>query len=179
MSGLALTLRADRIGHEPKHLELVSGAEERAALIERFDLIDLPALAASLVVRKRTDTGWITVTGSVRATVVQTCIVTLEPVEAVLETELEELFDAAAEPDMVEIDIDPLADVPEPLVDGRLDLGELVAQAFGLALDPYPRASGAAWPETVSDPTDAPVDRTIEASPFGKLAGFAPGAKNR
>lgn len=170
MSGLARTLRADRIGYEPESVVLTANSADRTALIERFDLVDLPALTADLVVRKRAETGWISVTGYVRATVVQTCVITLEPVKATLTTAMEELFQIGAEPDTAEIDIDPLADAPEPLEDGVLDLAELVAQAFGLSLDPYPRSSDALMPEAV----DGTTDPAVEASPFAKLAGLVP-----
>ena len=33
-------------------------------------------------------------------------------------------------------------DLPEPLPEGALDLGETVAQQLSLGLDPYPRAPG-------------------------------------
>jgi hypothetical protein len=34
-------------------------------------------------------------------------------------------------------------DPAEELTDGRIDLGEVVAQQLAVALDPYPRAAGA------------------------------------
>ncbi len=39
------------------------------------------------------------------------------------------------------------AEVPEPVGPGGIDLGEAVAQQLALALEPYPRAPGAALPE--------------------------------
>jgi hypothetical protein len=31
---------------------------------------------------------------------------------------------------------------PEPVIDGKIDAGELVAQYLSLAIDPYPRLEG-------------------------------------
>jgi hypothetical protein len=43
------------------------------------------------------------------------------------------------------VSADPLADDElEPLVGDRIDVGESFAEELGLALDPYPRAAGAA-----------------------------------
>ena len=39
-----------------------------------------------------------------------------------------------------EVEIDPEAEMPEPVVGGKLDLGEILAQELSLALDPYPRS---------------------------------------
>jgi hypothetical protein len=43
----------------------------------------------------------------------------------------------------VEIEIDPDVDVPEPLGEDGLDLGEVAAEEMAVALDPYPRAPDA------------------------------------
>ena len=36
---------------------------------------------------------------------------------------------------------------PEPILDGKIDLGDLTAQYLSLSLDPYPKAPGAVWAE--------------------------------
>ena len=55
-------------------------------------------------------------------------------------------------------------DPPDPIVDGKVDLGALAAEFLALALDPYPRKPGAefAAPE-VAEPD----------SPFAELARLA------
>ena len=54
-------------------------------------------------------------------------------------------------------------DDPDPVVDGKIDLGALAAEFFALGLDPYPRKPGA---EFVAPVAQAPPD-----SPFTALAG--------
>ena len=66
--------------------------------------------------------------------------------------------------------IDPDEELEEALPEGPLDLGELVAQEFAVALDPYPRAPGAAFKpvwgaDEVPDPAETP--------PEGKIRPFA------
>ena len=58
-----------------------------------------------------------------------------------VEAEFDRLFsrDLPAEAEG-EVEIDAEAETPEPLVGGRLDLGEILAEELSLALDPYPRA---------------------------------------
>lgn len=186
MSDLACILSVARLGPKPESFHLKATTQERAALIDRFDLVDLDELTADLAVRKRRDTGWIAVTGSVRANVVQTCVITLEPVESLIESDIDEVFEAGAGADTPEIDLDPLSDVPEPLEGGRLDLGDLVAQTLGLALDPYPRAPGASLPEATPEVMETTAKDTAAVSPFAKLVepgtratGEAPGKKTR
>ena len=54
-------------------------------------------------------------------------------------------------------------DPPDPIVDGKIDLGALAAEFVALALDPYPRKPGARF-----EPVDVEPDR--ERIPFAGLA---------
>lgn len=140
---------------------------ERAALARRFGLLALDDFKARLTLTAgRGDT--VVVTGTLTAAVVQRCVVTLDPVPAAVEDEIEAVFADAAGRDEAEIEVDPLAAEAEPLVDGRIDLGELAAQHLSLALDPYPRAPDA--PEPAAEPPQAgPETRR----PFAVLKGGA------
>ena len=67
-------------------------------------------------------------------------------------------------------DDEDLEDLPDPIVNGRIDLGGLVAETLVLGLDPYPRKPGVAF----ADPTPA-APEPPEASPFAVLRGLKPG----
>lgn len=165
-------LPTDRIGAAPQRVTLVPDAEARAALARRFGLIALDAMRAELQIRRRSDTGWIQLRGTVEAEVVQQCVVSLDPVSSKVVAELDETFVDAdlggrERTGAREVDVDPMLDEPEPLDENVLDLGEIAAQAFGLALDPYPRAPDATLgPRSeigeLEDPEDA-------RSPFAAL----------
>jgi uncharacterized metal-binding protein YceD (DUF177 family) len=171
---LSHAVRFDRIGTGVVTVTLAPNANTRARIAGRFELLSLDRFNAELTVRRRRDSGWIEVSGSVSAAVVQACVVTTDPVAAEVEAVIHELFDDSGAVDPDEIDIDPLADTPEPVLGDRLDVGEIAVQAFGLALDPYPRATPSTGPMTIvadDGPSVAP------SSPFAKLAGLKiPGA---
>lgn len=166
VSELSHPIRLDRIGGASIKVSLRPESTVRSALAERFGLQSIDAFGVEFTVRRLRASGWIEVSGSVSATVVQTCIVTTDPVPATVKAEVMELFDdsGAVSPD--EVDLDPLADTPEPIDGDALDVGEIAAQAFGLALDPYPRAAGVD-PEAALSETTGPE---TAASPFAKLA---------
>ena len=63
-------------------------------------------------------------------------------------------------------------DAPEPIEGGIIDLGEAVAQQLALALDPYPRAPGAAILPEIGVNAGAAVARSPEPGPFAALAGI-------
>ena len=117
----------------------------RAAVAEAIGLRALPRLQASFDVSRHGRDG-LHVVGRVSATVGQTCVVTLEPIENEIDEAVDLVFApaAAAEPpddggghSKVAAD-----DAPEPLVGGMVDLGVVATEFLMLGIDPYPRKSG-------------------------------------
>jgi uncharacterized metal-binding protein YceD (DUF177 family) len=127
--------------------QLVAKDDERKKLAERLGLVELPKLEAKVTVHPVRADQTITVTGTLKADVVQQCVVTLEPLTNQIEYDFKVLYAApelltegAGPSDMEEEDM-------EPILDGTIDLGELVAQNLGIALDPYPRKPGVGFVE--------------------------------
>lgn len=144
---------------------------ERDALARDCDLPGIDALSAALSVRRDGADG-LHVTGTVSARVRQVCVVSLdefatdmvEPVDVRFapEAEVEELAAArAARPGGDDEDLD---DLPDPIVNGRVDLGALAAEILVLGLDPHPRKPGVAFAEPAPELGGEP-----EASPFAAL----------
>lgn len=139
------TVRAADLGAEPHELSLRPNEAQRGLLARRFELIALDRLEAALELRRQQN-GDVLATGSVDADVIQRCVVTLEPVKKRVQARIRRLYVAAAAVPLgvgEEEDWEPLAD--------HLDAGELVAQEFGLALDPFPRAPGATFDQSAGD----------------------------
>jgi hypothetical protein len=135
-----------RLGQLPHRIEISASPAERGALARRFDLPAIEHLDAAITVRKRGD-GIVEVTGRMRARVIQRCVVSLEDVVQEIDEPLAIYFGAPTSG--LEGREDALDDeaFPEPIVGGRIDCGEAVAQQLAAALDPYPRAPGAELPE--------------------------------
>lgn len=132
------SLNVGDIGATPKRLMLEADAPQRAALAVRFGLIDLAMLNAALEVR-RTAAG-IEVAGQVHGRGHQPCVASGEPVPFLV-TERINLRMVSDVPEGGEIELSSEDLDVEPLLDGRVDLGEIAAQAFALGLDPYPRSA--------------------------------------
>lgn len=156
---------------------------ERLALAERLDLEALDGLKATLRLKRVRGGEMVRVSGAISADVVQTCVVTLDPIPNHVEESFEELF---APPHLVpemteETILDFLSDdIPEPFDNGRIDLGELVAQHLSLALDPFPHAPGVDPVEIIeADEEEAAGRAGSEAeegrpNPFSALAKLKP-----
>jgi len=161
-------IAADQIGPQQIEREIVANAAERARLAERFGLLALDRLTATLGL-KRGRGGVIEVRGRFEADVVQACVVTLEPVRARLDERFSVAFGtggAAAGEVVIGLGEE---DPPEELTEGRIDLGETVAQQLAVALDPYPHAPGAGEVSGASAEAGDPRAEKA-ANPFAALA---------
>jgi len=163
-SEFAHPLAIERLSRGGVDESLTATADQRAALAARFDLLALDALSAQLRIERRR--AEIRVVGRFAARGAQRCVATLDPAPFSIDAEIDERFTTEAENDAAdgeELDIDAL-DAPELIEGETLDLGELVAQALSLALDPHPRAPHAPADASYAEPAPEVV------SPFAKLA---------
>ncbi|MEQ8964626.1 MAG: DUF177 domain-containing protein [Azospirillaceae bacterium] len=135
------------LGGRDEVRELLATPAECAALAPRLGVDRLDRLVARLTVGLRQAGRAVAVRGTVTAAVTRTCVVTLEPFDSEVEEAIETLFVAGLDDTagVGEIEVDAVEAIDtEPLMGGRIDLGELVVQCLSLALDPHPRAPGAA-----------------------------------
>lgn len=122
---------------------LSASVAEREALARRLGLASLTAFTVDAMLHPVA--GGLRLTGTLHARLSQRCVVSLDPVEAVVEAPMTIEYldgDAVAERDAT---ADPLAPGPdiEPLADGAIDVAEAAVQSLSLVLDPYPRAPDA------------------------------------
>ena len=161
---------ADLPQNAPTEFDLRPDADAMKALAAQLELLGLRKLRFSGVVRALGRTDWM-VTGKLGATVVQPCVVTLEPVATRIEADVERRFLAdLPQPDIAETEM-PEDDSAEPL--GRfIDLGEIMAEALALNLPLYPRAEGADLGEAVfTEPGKTPMTDE-DTKPFAGLANL-------
>jgi len=144
------------------HREIEADERARAVMAETAGIREISSARAAFDLVRRSG-GRVHVAGRVRATVGQTCVVTLEPIENEIDEEVDLIF-APAEEIAPQIDADDddgqstIADPPEPIENGMIDLGRLATDVLFLAIDPYPRKQGAMFEPQVAarDPEDHP-----------------------
>ncbi len=159
---------------KPLRIKITATEGECDALARLYDIPAIHNLTASFEVTT-TGRGIFLVTGEVQARVTQTCVVTLDPFESDVVQAVELSFASPQDVERAEAayakrhEEDPdAADVPEPpdpIINGRIDLGAIAAEQLALGLDPYPRKPGAAFPEEL-----AQAGEIAEVSPFAALA---------
>jgi hypothetical protein len=148
------------------HRELEASAAERRAMADVAGLREILSADAAFDLMPKSG-GRVHVTGRVRARVGQTCVVTLDPIESDIDEDVDLMFAPEAEArrltDLIEEGQDSeeppdVADPPEAIMGGIIDLGRLATDALFLAIDPYPRKPGAVFETEVAtpDPEDHP-----------------------
>ncbi len=145
-------LSLDRIGSQGLDLTVEASQAECAAIAIRMNLPAVLALTCVFhLVRERRDI--VLARGVLRARIIQTCVVSLEPFEA----PVEEVFHVRFVPSGEETDDpDPESDDEIPYEGNEIDPGEAAAEQLGLALDPYPRMQGVEMPDTGDEPDPHP-----------------------
>ncbi len=147
---------------------------ERAALAKRFDILSVESLSYSLE-----SVPWrsgVKLSGVLKAVAVQKCVVTLDPVTEKIDEELqrgflpfEDLYPEAKPGFEHEIAVDKeLGEVPELLTD-PLDIGEIIAETLGVALDPYPRSAEAGEVSMSAAPPGVEPITDADMKPFSSL----------
>ncbi|WP_230531924.1 YceD family protein [Microvirga roseola] len=138
---------------------VVATEEERAALARDFGLPGIQALSGDF--KLTSSAKGIHVKGTVKASVTQTCVVTLEQFDSDIEEEVEVDFAESSgmppEPPTEMHEYEP----PDEIVNGQIDLGALTSEFLALGLDPYPRKPGVDF--SYRDPADE------KDSPFAAL----------
>ena len=133
------------------NITLCANEAECAALADAYGLVAVQTFEADFHVRKHGPESY-EVSGVLHAFVTQTCGVSLEPFETLVSAPVEvnftssrQLLGGPASRKMTAAGAANFAgpqDPPDPIIDGRIDLGALAAEFLALNLDLYPRKPG-------------------------------------
>lgn len=159
---------ADLSQNAPTAFDLAPDAAEMARIAEDLGLAGLRKLRFAGEIEAHGRRDWL-LTGRLGATVVQPCVVTLDPVVTRIDTDVRRLFLAEMpEPEAAEVEM-PEDDTLEPLGD-RIDPGAVMREALALALPLYPRKQAADLGEAVfTEPGKRPLTDE-DTRPFAGLA---------
>jgi hypothetical protein len=159
------------------NVNVTANPVERRALARRFDLVEVRSLRGHGRIERLKGAAELTFRGWLEADVVQTCVVSLEPVPARIRRPVERRYRPGAAQAAAMARLQPKGTVDleaddeevEPLVGRAIDLGEALAEELGLALDPYPRAAGAAPLEADVLGPHVSIGETEPGTPFAAL----------
>ena len=157
-------------------ITLAPDAPERAAIATELGILGLRKLRFDVRLDPMGKRDW-ALSGTLGATVVQECVVSLDPVTTRIdETVTRKYLADWDDPEAAEIEM-PEDDTAESLP-ATLDLALVMIEALSLALPPYPRSEAASLDElVVTEPGATPLTQS-EMKPFAGLAGLRDALKN-
>lgn len=157
-------IRADQLADHDTEFPLQCDPTECARLAKRFSLQGLERLDARVWARRIGGTPTVRVRVNFTADVIQSCIVTLEPVAAHIDEWFEVEYVPGNDLDVPNGDKEVVFDAeeddpPEVMQGGAFDIGEAISEHLALSLDNYPRKPGAEF-------TDHSDEGEMVESPF-------------
>ncbi|RCS23110.1 DUF177 domain-containing protein [Phyllobacterium salinisoli] len=159
--GIIVTIKADE--------------RERGALARDHGLEAVKFFAAEFHVLPWKKQG-VKVQGRIDADIVQSCIATLEPLDARIAEKVDTVF-VPEDSKLARIRLDESGemlidaegpDMPETFSGDHIDIGAVAEEFFDLAIDPYPRKPG--LPEQILPQETVTPDVEKPVSPFAKLS---------
>ena len=150
-------LIVDRVPRKGSHEVFAADPKECTALAARLDLPVIHQLKAHLIATPWRG-GGLRVTGEFEADLEQVSIVSLEAFRMNHKFAVERFF---LPPKIV---IDGIEEDADPIENGEVDLGELVAETLALELDPYPRKPGESFAAAPEQTTPLPEKPSAFAS---------------
>ncbi|MEK1852244.1 MAG: DUF177 domain-containing protein [Phyllobacterium sp.] len=146
---LSFPVSVQRLQQKGLAVKIEANTHEREALRDIHELEDVKSFVADLQIIPWKKDG-VRVRGVVKAEIVQSCIVTLEPIDAKIDTEIDSIF-VPENSRLARLPLDENGeliisaegpDIPETFSGDTLDAGAIAEEFFELAIDPYPRKQG-------------------------------------
>lgn len=173
-SPVSMKVDVSRLPAKGVTVKLAADDAQRAALAELHELEAIGSFDFELRITPWKREG-AQVNGTVKAIITQACVVTLDPVEAVIDETVSAIFlpedsrlaRIGSEDGEILLDAEG-EDAPEIFSGNRIDVGALAEEFFELAIDPYPRRKGAELPQN----SDEKSENEGRDAPFAKLGSL-------
>ncbi len=169
---------ADLPNRKRTHFTFEPDAPARAALAQSLDVPTLRKLrfTGELIPLGKRD--W-RIEATLGATVIQDCVVTLDPVTTRIDEDVIRTYTAKFDlPDTDEIEMAEDDDTTDPLPE-TLDLVAVALEALALSIPAYPRKDGAETGKAVFTEPGKAAMTDEDARPFAGLAALRAGLENK
>ncbi len=154
------------IGRKGRTEKLEADCDQRAALADRLGVNSIEQLGGEFELNMVSGSA-VHLRGRIVADIVQTCVVSLEPVQQHIEEPVSMTLLPLEEPygrSKASVLVDPMDEEDrDTYANGQIDLGAIVSEQVALHLDPYPRKAGVAFK------ADGDDDNDKADSPFAAL----------
>ena len=157
-------LKIDELGHGEQKYVLKANKEQ---LITLAEILQVPAVNSfetemKLIFQKKK--GILEVLGHLKADLSLISVISLEPFDKKYETDFKVVYDTNAKyEDIYQDDEDINLDLPDIVIDGQIDLGDIAIEQLALVMEDHPRQEGETFNAVIED------NSPIRHNPFAVL----------
>ena len=145
-------LKIDELGQGEQNYNLTATNEELEFLRDVLQVPVVHSFQANIKLKFSKKKALLDVWGKVSANIGLISVVSLEPFDKLYETNFKLTFDTVSSyDDIKEIDVDIMADVPDIVMNGEINLADIAIEQLALILDDYPRKEGEEFEEIIED----------------------------
>lgn len=147
-------INSDDIGTKESRYNIEADENQKREIAKLYDIVSVKSLSSEIRIKREQGGRVIYVKGLLKSKIIQACIITAKPIESEINQEFEAWY---ADPNQAvsinkarneiklksgasEIEILDEKDDPEAIIDGKIDIADLVMQYFSLSINPYPRS---------------------------------------
>ena len=160
-------LEVDELGSAPRHYELKAGPAELTYIKEVLKVDDVRSFESKLDVKLNKSEHRLEVSGTAKADIELTSVISLEKFVKTYAPEFTVIFDTQMTPqELREIEFDFDDEVPDVIIGGKIDLAEIAMEQIALVIDDFPRKDG----EVFEFKSEFDEETTQAMNPFAALA---------
>lgn len=170
---LSFVVGLENITDDEIQMEIGLDESQRQRVCEALDIVAIEGWEATAYLSRALDGTSVSLRVDLAVNIMQSCVVTLEPVHTCIEHSFRNLYSPEAQSSTgqtegnVEVVIgDDDDDVPDVLEDQGVDVGAAIVEQLALVIDPYPRTEGASL---IFEQEREATDKQEEAHPFAVL----------
>lgn len=160
-------LAVDDLSAAERKYHLKANREELKYITEVLKIVDCKDFETDIFVKLNKKQHLLEVRGIVKAAIELTSVISLENFIKTYEPEFKLIFDTQASPqDPEEMEYSLDDELPDPVIDGKIDLAEIAMEQIALVIDDFPRREG----EVFEYKSEFDEETTQALNPFAALA---------
>lgn len=145
-------LKIDELGQGEQKYNLQANKAQLQTLAEILQVPSVKSFSAKMKLVFQKKKGILEVTGKVKAELSLISVISLEPFDKKYETDFKVVYDTTAKyEDIYQDDEDINLDLPDIVMDGQIDLGDIAIEQLALVLEDHPRIEGETFESVIED----------------------------
>ena len=145
-------LKIDELGQGEQHYKLIATKGQLEFLRDVLKIPAVHSFEADIKLKFHKKKSLLNVYGSIKSVVEEISVISLESFEKTYATDFSLTYDTSATyEDIKELDDDIMADIPDIVINGEINLADIAIEQLALILDDYPRKNGEEFEEVIED----------------------------